>query len=110
MNIGKKAFFQKWKAFCLEKKRYLKLYIEMIWHYNLSILFEKVSKSPSSLSLAREKDSQNILERLVYEEKYKPIYYTVLESVAYQGLLNCSFLLNDDLGVINLHYCSCVLW
>ena len=83
----------------------------MIWHYNLRILFEEVCKFPSSLSLAREKDSQNILERLVYEEeKYKLIYYTLLESVAYQDLLNCSFLLNSDLGVTNLHYCSCVLW
>ena len=79
-------------------------------HYNLRILFEEVCKFPSSVTLARENDFQNILERLVYEGKYKLIYYIVLESVAYQGLLNCSFLLNDDLGVTNLHYCSCVLW
>ena len=82
----------------------------MIWHYNLKILFEEVCKFPSSLTFAREKDSQNILERLVYEEKYKLIYYTVFESVTYQGLLNRSFLLNGDLGVTNLHYCSFVLW
>ena len=80
----------------------------MIWHYNLRILFEEVCKFPSNLSLAREKDSQNILERLVYEEKYKLIYHTVLNSISCQGWLNCSFLLNDDLGVTNLHYCSCV--
>ena len=82
----------------------------MIWHYNLRILFEEVCKFPSSLTLAHEKDFQNILKRLVYEEKYKLIYYTVLKSVAYHGLLNCSFWLNDDLGVTNLHYCGCVLW
>ena len=72
----------------------------MILLYNLSILFEEGCKFPSSLTLSQEKDSQNILERLVYEEKYKLIYYTGLESVAYQGLLNCSYLLNDDLQVI----------
>ena len=80
----------------------------MIWHYNPRILFEEVCKFPSSLTLAREKDSQNILKRLVYEKKYKLIYYTVLDSVAYQGLLSCSFLLNDDLGVTNLLYYSCL--
>ena len=63
----------------------------MIWHYNLRILFEEVCQFPSSLTLAREKDFQNTLERLVYEDKYKLIYCTVLESVAYQDLLNCSF-------------------
>ena len=103
MNIGKKAFFQKWKTFCLDKESYLKLYIEMIWHYNLRILFEEVCKFPATLALAREKYFQNILKRLVYEEKYKLIYYTVLESVAYEGSLNCSFLLDDNLGVTNLH-------
>ena len=36
------------------------------------------------VTLAHEKDLQNILQRLVYEEKYKLIYYTVLESVVYQ--------------------------
>ena len=82
----------------------------MIWHYNLRILFEEVCKFSFSSTLARKKDSRNILERLVYEEKYKLIYYTVLDNVAYQGLLNCSFLLNDDLGVTTLHYCNCVKW
>ena len=72
------------------------------------ILFEGVCKLSSSLTLARERDSQNLLERLVYEKKYKPIYYTVLDNVAYQGLLNRSLLLGDNLGEANLHYCSCV--
>ena len=80
----------------------------MIWHQNVRMLFEEVCKFPSNLTLAHEKDCQNIVERLVDEEKYKLIFYTVLNNIAYQGLLNCSFLLNDDLGVINLHYCSCV--
>ena len=73
----------------------------MIWHYNLRILFEEVCKFPFSLILAREKDSKNILERLVYEEKYKIMYYTTVDAVAYQGWSNCSFLLNGDLGVLN---------
>ena len=80
----------------------------MIWHYNLRILFEEVCKFPFSLTVAREKDSKNILERLVYEKKYKIMYYTIVDGVAYQGWSNCSFLLNDVLGVTNLHYCSCV--
>ena len=47
----------------------------MICNYNLRILFEEVSgKFAFNLTLAREKDSQNILERLVYEEKCKLIY------------------------------------
>ena len=75
----------------------------MIWHYNLKILFEEVCKFPSSLTLAYKKDFKNILERLVYEEKYILICYTILESVTYQDLLNCSFLLNNYLGVTNLH-------
>ena len=79
----------------------MRLYIELIWHYNLRILFEEVCKFLSSSALNHEKDSQNILERLVYEKNYKLIYYTVLDSVAYQGLLNCSFLLNRDLGGTN---------
>ena len=78
----------------------------MLWHYNLNILFEEVCKFPSSLILARENDSQNILKRLVYEEKYELIYYTVHGN----GLWSCSFLLNYDLGVTNLHNCSCVYW
>ena len=77
----------------------------MIWHYNLSTLYEEVCKFPSSLTLAREKGSQNILERLIYEEKYKLIHYAVPDSVANQGLLNCSFLLSDDLGATTSHYC-----
>ena len=80
----------------------------MIWHQNVRMLFEEVCKFPSNLTLAHEKNWQNIFERLVDEEKYKLIFYSVLNSIAYQGLLNCSFLLNDDLGVIHLHYCSCV--
>ena len=91
MNIRKKAIFQKQKAFCLDKERYLKLFIEMIWHYNLRILSKEVCKFPSSLTLAREKDSQNMLQRLVYEEKYKLKYYAVLNSLAYEGLFNCPF-------------------
>ena len=96
MNIRKKAIFRKQKAFCLDKERYLKLFIEMIWHYNLRILSKEVYKFPSSLTPAYEKDSsevilQNILQRLVYEEKYKLIYYTVFNSVAYEGLFNGSF-------------------
>ena len=98
--------FPKIKIFCIDKEQ-LKLYIKLIWYYNLNILFKEVCKFSSSLTLACKKGSQNILERLFYEEKYKLIYYTVLDSVPYQGLLN-SFLLNDNLGVKNLHYCSCV--
>ena len=71
----------------------------------MSTLYEEVCKFPSSLTLAREKGSQNILERLIYEEKYKLIHYAVPDSVANQGLLNCSFLLSDDLGVTTSHYC-----
>ena len=56
------------------------------------ILFEEVCKLSSSLTLARERGSQNLLERLVYEKKYKLIHYTTLDNVAYQGLLNCSFI------------------
>ena len=107
MNIKKGDFLK--KAFCIDKERYLKLYNEMIWHHNVRILFKEVCKFASNLTLAREKDFQNIFERLVYKEKYYKLrFYTVLDSIAYQGLLNCSFLLNDDLGVINLHCCSCV--
>ena len=29
------------------------------------------------------------------------MYYTTVDGVAYQGWSNCSFLLNDDLGVLN---------
>ena len=65
-----------------------------------------VCKFPSSLTLAREKGSQNILERLIYEGKYKLLHYAVPDSVAHQGLLNCSFLLSDDLGATTSHYCS----
>ena len=103
MNIMRKAIFHKQKTVCLDKERYLKLYIEVMWHWNLRILFEEVCKFPSNVTLTYEKDSQNILERLVYEKNYNLIYYTVLYSVAYQGWLNCSFLLNDGLGVTNLH-------
>ena len=67
----------------------------MTWHYNLRILFEEICKFPSSWTLVI----------LLLNS-----YYTLLESVAYQDLLNCSFLLNSDLGVTNLHYCSCALW
>ena len=47
------------------------------------------------VTLAHEKDLQNILQRLVYEEKYKLTYYTVLESVVYQygGMYVPNFLL-----------------
>ena len=57
MNIMSKAIFQKWKAYCLDKELYLKLYIEMIWNYNLRIHFEEVCKFPSNVTLAHEKDS-----------------------------------------------------
>ena len=80
----------------------------MIWHYNLRILFEEVCNFLSSLTVAQKIYSQNILERLVHEEKHKLIHYTVLEGVAYQSLLNRSFSLNDDLAATNLQYCSCL--
>ena len=64
--------------------------------------FKEVCQSNSSFTLASERD---ILAMLVYEEKYKLIYYTILDSVACQDLLNSFFLLNDDLGVTNLHCC-----
>ena len=104
---GRRQFSKNKKLF-LDKERYLRVYIEMIWHYNLRILFEEVCNFLSSLTVAQKIYSQNILERLVHEEKYKLIHYTVLEGVAYQSLLNRSFSLNDDLAATNLQYCSCV--
>ena len=67
----------------------------MTRHNNLTMLFMKVSKFPSSLDLAPKTYFQNKAERLVYVRKYK-LKYCIIVDVTCQSLLNYSFLLNVD--------------
>ena len=83
--------FQKWKKFYSNRERNSKLYIEITWHNNLTMLFVGVSTFPFSSDLAQEISFQNKVGRLVYVEKYKLTYYMILDNVTFQGFLNYSF-------------------
>ena len=72
----------------------------MTLHNNLTILVAEVSKFPSSLDLAVKTNFQNNFERLVYVEKYKLIYFIILDNATCEDLLNYSVLPNDGY----LHY------
>ena len=83
--------FQKWKKFYSNRERNSKLYIEITWHNNLTMLFVGVSTFPFSSDFAQEISFQNKVGRLVYVEKYKLTYCIILDNVTFQGFLNYSF-------------------
>ena len=77
--------FQKWKKIYSNRERNSKLYIEITWHNDLTMLFVGVSTFPFSSDLAQEISFQNKVGRLVYVEKYKLTYCIILDNVTFQG-------------------------
>ena len=56
----------------------------MTRHNNLTKLFAEVNEFPSSLDFTFETNFQNKVERLVYLEKHKQIYYIILDNATCQ--------------------------